>query len=412
MKKLFYPAESIENRISFYMLLCFLLTLPFDRFYSTITLICFLIHSLIYFRKERFRQVGKETFILQSVFWVSVLASLYAPSWNGASNTISKQLAIFLFPVLLAVSPLDLLKYRSKLLAGFAIGCTGTVLYLFADALHVIRFDNLPLSALLSHAFVNQNFSLPLDLHATYFSMMLGIALVFCFGQALTKATGARRLGYVIVVLIMAAGLAQLSSKSVFIALFIVVNGVIPWYLLESKKRVRYLLIAVPISVILVLLILTVPVFKERILIDLKKDLQKAPETENLSWRRGRWDVSMNLIRRSPIIGNGTGSEIPMLRELYFERKMYSAYLAPLNVHNQFLSFLINSGIIGLLVYLGTLLWGFWLALKRKDLMLLTFMLLILSVSFSEDILDVNKGIFIYAFFFSFLVLSGKKLTA
>ena len=42
-------------------------------------------------------------------------------------------------------------------------------------------------------------------------------------------------------------------------------------------------------------------------------------------------------------------------------------------------------------------------------MMLLSFMVLVTVVSFSEDLLDVNKGIFFYAFFFSFFILSKKK---
>jgi O-antigen ligase len=409
MKRLFYIEDRTENRISYYHLLCFLLLLPFDRFYSTIVLVSFLVHSIIFFNKVSIRKAGSPTFILQSVFFVTMLSTLYAVSFSGGINIVTKQLAILLFPFLLAISSLDIDKYRSRLLEIFAIGCTCTVLYLFGDALHVIWYEKLPLGSLFTHAFVNHNFSLPLDLHATYFSMFIIISVVYFLQQLFTENSVNRRLFIAICLLILIAGLVQLSSKSAFIALAIIINIGIPWFLLKNPAKLRFLFISLSLSVLFATFILTVDVFRERFFVYLKNDLFKGPENEKLDWRIYRWEAAVDLVKKSPVIGNGTGSEIPMLKELYYDKKMYSAYLSSLNVHNQYLSFLINSGIAGLFIYISTLFWGFWQAIKRKDILLFSFMILTSVVSFSEDMLDVNKGIFFYAFFFSFLVLHKRK---
>ena len=81
---------------------------------------------------------------------------------------------------------------------------------------------------------------------------------------------------------------------------------------------------------------------------------------------------------------------------------MYGPYLLSLNAHNQYISFMINSGVIGLMIYLGTLGWGYWKSIKNRDILFFSFIVLVTIVSFSEDLLDVNKGIFFYAFFFPF----------
>jgi len=409
MRRLFYIEDSIQNKISYYHLLCFLLALPFDRFYSTVILISFLIHTVIHLQGTQLGHISADTFILQSVFFVTLACAGYTVSFAGAMNTVTKQLAIFLFPLLLSVNSLDLVKYRSRLLLGFSIGCSITVLYLYFDAMHVIYYKGLSWKMLFSPAFVNHNFSLPIEMHATYLSMLLLIALVFIVKKIIVDKTKRNRKFLIGCSLILLAGLVQLSSKSVLIAALVIFNIGFPWWLTDRKTRNRFFAVSIPVSGLLLLLILSVGVFRERYLVDLKKDLLKNTEHHQENWRRERWMASVELISRSPLIGRGSGSEIPLLREVYFERKMYSSYLKSLNAHNQFLGFLINSGVIGLLVYIGTLCWGFWKAIKRKDLVLLSFMLLILAVSFSEDILDVNKGIFFYAFFFSFFILSKRK---
>ena len=409
MKKLFYTENRIENKISYYHLLFFLLTLPFDRFYSTVILVSFLIHTLIYFKKEKIKDISYTMIILQSVFIVTILSACYARSFPAALNVVTKQLAILLFPVLFTFTSLDIGKYRSRLLEIFAIGCTCTVLYLFCDALHVIWYNKLPFNALFSQSFVNHNFSLPIELHATYFSMFLLMSVVYCFHRVLTESVTGRRIFFTVCIFILAAGLIQLSSKSVFIALFIIINIGFPWFLFKQKAAIRFLLVSLSVSALLMVLILSVNVFRERLLIDFKNDLFKGPVGEKLSWRIYRWDAAVDLIKQSPVVGHGAGSEIPLLKASYFDRKMYAAYLSSLNVHNQYLSFLINAGIIGLLIYISTLCWGFWQAIKLKDILLLSFMVLTTVISFSEDILDVNKGIFFYAFFFSFLTISNKE---
>jgi hypothetical protein len=82
--------------------------------------------------------------------------------------------------------------------------------------------------------------------------------------------------------------------------------------------------------------------------------------------------------------------------------------LNELNAHKQYQSITLKTGVIGLFAFLLTLFYGFTIAWRHKDIFLAAFMIIIGIVSFSENILDVNKGIFFYAFFFSFFVMCSK----
>jgi len=125
--------------------------------------------------------------------------------------------------------------------------------------------------------------------------------------------------------------------------------------------------------------------------------------------RLERWKITANLISKSPIIGYGAGSEIQLLQQQYFAKKFYSSFLHHLNSHNEYLSFLIKSGIWGLAVYLATLVYGFKKAIRKRDVVFFSFMVLIAIVSLSENILDVDKGVIFYSFFFSFLFLQQSR---
>lgn len=410
MKRLLFTEDSIQNKISYFQLLAFLVLLPFDRFLSTIALISLLIHSLINFSRPRLGLINRDVFYLQSVFWVTLLASSYAVSFSDAMNSVSKQLAIFLFPLILATTELDLVKYRSRLLMVFSIACTLTVCYLYLDAFKVIRYEGMSYKSLFSTAFVNHNFSLPIEMHATYLSVMLGISLIYILKRIMLGSRKNNRIIQVAACLILLAGLIQLSSKSVLIALLLIINIGFPWHISNPRKKIRFVIAALITTILIITVIYSVDIYRTRYITDFRNDLFKSNTGSKENWRRERWKVSFELVRQSPVIGKGSGSEIPLLKQKYFEKKMFSSYLNELNAHNQYLSFLINSGILGLLVYLATLVWGVWKAIKRDDLLLLGFLVIIAAVSFSEDLLDVNKGIFLYAFFFPFLIFSKRKV--
>jgi len=142
---------------------------------------------------------------------------------------------------------------------------------------------------------------------------------------------------------------------------------------------------------------------------DLQTDLSSPKAEDRFDPRMARWDAAYELIKKSPVIGRGSGTEISLLHEVYFKKKYYNSFINKLNAHNQYLSFLLKSGIIGLLVYLVTLVLGFKSALANRDLLFFSFMVVITFVSFSENYLDVEKGIIFYSFFFSFLSFSGDK---
>ena len=410
MGGLFQIKDSLANKISYYHLMLLMATLPFDRFYSHLILISYGLHTLIQLKKSAVKPVFKwRTVILQSVFFVTVLSTFYSINKPEGFNDWGKQIAIFLFPVFFCLNPLDLKKYRPQLLLSFALVCTVTVIYLYTDALITIRHYQLPLSALLSGAFINHNFAEPIDMHATFFSMQLVIALVSLISILIKEKYKYTRLFYLACSIILIAGLVQLSSKSVLIVLFILINIAVPYFMLEGSKRWKFVIISSTLSLVLIAGILYSGAFRERILNEFAIDLSKAKTNEISDGRLVRWQVVTGLISKKPIIGYGSGSEMGLLSDAFFIHKLYNSYLSKLNAHNEYLSLWLKSGIIGLLIYTATLIWGFSINFKQKDLLFFTFLLLIAIVSFSENLLDVDKGIIFYAFFFSFFIFSVYK---
>ncbi len=411
MKELFFIEDNLSNKISYYHLVCFLVALPFDRFYSELVLICFIIHTLIQITRDRLKMaLSGEVLIVSAVYLVGLLSLIYSSEKRQALTEASIQVAMILFPVTLACNSLDLKKYKWPLLKIFGYTCTIAVAYLYIDALLTIRYFHLPFSSLFEAAFMNQNFSAPIEMHATYLSVYVAFSicnfLVFCS----KKNAVISRIFYIICIMLLTAALLQLSSRAVGIALLLIVFFIFPLFLYGKKRRLLLAAIAAAGFVIILYVVQQNNSFKERYFSELQKDL--SPYTNNIEVtepRMVRWKAAMELVRKSPVIGYGSGSEVALLKEKYFDHKLYSSYLHQFNAHNQYISLLIKAGIPGLVIYLFVLICGLMIAWKKRDLSFAAFLVLLTITSMSENILDLNKGIFFYSFFFSFFLLVNRN---
>jgi len=410
MSGLFRIEDSLANKISYYHLILLMASLPFDRFYSHLILISFALHTLIHLKWIDIKPLFQlRTLMLQSVFLITVLGTIYTNNPNEAFTEWGRLCPVLIFPIFFCLNPLDFDKYRPKLLFSFSLVCTATIVYLYVDAFKTIHFYGLPFSCIVSGTFTNHNFSEPIDMHATFFSMQIVVSLIFLFSLLTTESEIYKKLFYFICCVILAAGMLQLCSKSALIVFLLLVNFAVPYFVLKSGQRWRFVLLSVSFTIVLFAGILQSRSFRDRYINELKSDLSKPTAGEIEDGRLSRWGVAVGIIRKASVFGHGSGSEIGLLQEGFYNKRLYNSYLHRLNAHNQYLSFLIKTGILGLVIYLVTLTFGFLVALKQKDLLFFSFMLLIAIVSLSENVLDVDKGVCFYAFFFSFFIFSSKN---
>jgi O-antigen ligase len=410
MNKLILIKDSLENKISYYLLAALLITLPFDRFYSQLFLAAFIIHSLIFINGQKIRQAFRLPVLMAGAVCIITLAGLiYSPDKKEGTSDLFRQCPLLLFPFFLLISQFPVYQYRKNLLTLFGLSCVVVIIYLFIDALLTIISFHLPFSALFSIAFINHNFSRPIELHATYLSLFLSLSLVF-FMQCFLAARGfKKRALFVLGMLVLLAGLLQLASRSVLIATIFIFIVAFPLFLPKGTIRFRFITSALVISLLALAGILTISSFKKRYVTELRNDLTtSALNNEDLEHRVKRWEFVMELISHKPLTGYGSGTERRILKDIYFDNKYYNSFLNGLNAHNEYLSIWLKTGALALGFFLASLLYALILAWKRKDVLFAAFMLCCCIVSFSENIFDVSKGIFFYAIFYSLFIFSLK----
>jgi O-antigen ligase len=411
MTKLFFIDDTISNTISYYLLVCFLAFLPFTMQYSELALIGFGLFTLVNIRVKRLSLLlNKQVLILTSFYALTLIGMLYSPDITEALNVSGRQLAIILFPLLFVLNDIDLNKYKNSLLQIFGLSCVVALLYLYGVAFYSIYHNHLPAGTLFTAGYMNHYFSLPIQLHATYLSMYATFAVVIFLYFFQQHKNIRSRIFYSFCILVLLAGIIQLSARMPLLALLFIVVIIFPAFLFKAKKRTGFLIGAIALIALSSLVIYNIDSYKTRYVGELKNDI--GIDTLNVEFtepRVIRWSGEMEVIKRSPFIGFGSGSEKGLLHKMFVEKQLYIAANRYFNSHNQYLSYWLNLGIPGLLCYLFVLCYGFWLALKARDTLFCGFMIIISMVSFSENILFLNKGIFFYSFFISLFFLFPKN---
>jgi hypothetical protein len=136
------------------------------------------------------------------------------------------------------------------------------------------------------------------------------------------------------------------------------------------------------------------------------------PSAHSVSQRFEYWKTAINIIKKHPIIGVGTGDINDAFQQQY---KDENSTLSPewrLRSHNQYLSIGVAFGILGLLVFAFSLFYPLFANKMHFDFLYVTFFLVAIISMLTEDTLETQAGATFFAFFnsiFLFLRPTAKK---
>ena len=191
-------------------------------------------------------------------------------------------------------------------------------------------------------------------------------------------------------------------------------------YVRLPSRRMFYLSVIVVLFSLILSLIIYPPTMNR--FVELKDNLNvitadKLGDHENftgLNLRLYFWKISLSqLWEDNRLIGGmGTGDAQDYLNKIYEDHNLDNYGYKYFDPHNEWVMMLLQLGIIGMgclaMVY-GA---GWWLARKSANLNFLFLLWGTLCFSFSESILESNKGIVFFALFFSILCQSVNKITS
>ncbi len=116
--------------------------------------------------------------------------------------------------------------------------------------------------------------------------------------------------------------------------------------------------------------------------------------------------ASFYLIKKHPFLGVGTGDIPDAYQKAYNEMNSILEQEYRYKAHNQYLSFMVAFGVIGLLVFLFSIFFPFFTSKKRWNYLYLSFLLIILLSMMPEDTVETQAGATFFAFFSSLFLFT------
>lgn len=117
--------------------------------------------------------------------------------------------------------------------------------------------------------------------------------------------------------------------------------------------------------------------------------------------------ASLGIIKDNPIIGVGTGDIADAFANYYEET---NSKLLPENrfrSHNQYLAITVAFGVVGLIGFLFSMFYPFFSDKKNRNYLYFVFLFIMALSMLTEDTLETQIGVTLFAFFNSFLVFAN-----
>ena len=229
--------------------------------------------------------------------------------------------------------------------------------------------------------------------HPTYVSIFFSLALMCGFSLATDLKNRLSKLLVVLGMLFITGILLAIMSKGIIIAL---IASIFSIWLLRLKGNSK-IWILMGLTIVLAI-ILSIPRQNNRFyeLVD-KQSFEKIDINNSTNVRFHIFKASIQLIKESPVFGYGIGDVQDELDAKYSAMGL-NLPKSKFNSHNQFLFICLNSGLMGLLIFLFSIAYVFKTALLKRDYFLLGILVFFLVAFLFENVLSRQSGVILFSF--------------
>ena len=360
-----------------------------------ILIILFIIFNLIDGIINRTFIFNNKKFVIVGIlFYLIHLISVSYSEYRGAAwFDIEVKLSLIIFPLIFLFKNPLLIKRKNWVLNSFVIGSIVSSFIMLAFA--YFRFDG-------RNSYVFYYVELGL-FHPSYMSMyfIFAILIIIRLIERDIKKLSGRIIAYITIIFLLIL-IFQLQSKAGILSIIIISIYYLTFAFIRSKPivlRTSFLVLAVSLSLTYIQ--------KESRLQSMTTSLETIQKEGQSSGSTGirysMWTITAQDLKNHWLTGVGAGDIKPELFVIYKEKGLTEAIKGNFNIHNQYLETFYGQGIIGISLLLLLLFMGLRESLKRKELLLSGFVILI-ALSFGpESMLNSQMGVVFFSFFYYFL---------
>ena len=389
------------------LLFLYALFLPLRNNISGVVLFILIFSSILDFKntKNIIKKSIQSKFLILfiSLFLIHLLGLLYTSNFRYAFKDLDIKLPLLIFPFLLLGRGIDK-KTIDFILKGFVIGCLIGSIGAFSNAIQ-LYVQTRDISKMLYEG-------MQFIMHSSYFALYLSFSIAYLFFKldAENSLFTKRNVAIFSLIFFFIMVVIFLNSRAGMIGLGVSFLFFLVYVILEKRLKLFYFLMSIFLMTSLFVFTTSNQIFNRFKAINNETVTVSTSNINTMDLRMAILTIGFDLFKESPVIGYGTGDIKDVLVEGYKKENFIKGYDRKYNCHNQFLQFLLAFGIIGLLVFLVSLVYPMFFAFFKKNY-LYVFLILMLCFNFLfESMLETKAGVEFYAFFNALLIgVSYKK---
>lgn len=389
--------NSSKDKIFYWLLAFVVITLPFPSVsLNSKAIIGLFVFSLFYNSFQEKIQLFKKNYLIIIVisipFWLAFLGSLYTDNFNGGIKKVVLLLPFLIFP--LTFYTVKMKPDALRFVLNYLTAATIVASLLALSKMFYFKVNNL------GDYFFYDRFSVFLNIHTTYFSLLVVISFLHIFHQWLIK-----KLKLIYFILIAAFLVYVLYILSVRMSIIAMSVGIVVLLSFHIKSKLKWL--ALPIISMVLVFIFSTPNFQKRFL----GSSVDTGQITDVEYRKHHWlAVSETISYNNLIFGPGTNANRDFLYQKYEDYGLTAAYENKYNAHNQTLEILLDYGWFGAFVFILALFILLTFLVRAKNSFGISVFVVFLLFFLTESILQRHIGVVIFSFLISLFIIDHKTL--
>lgn len=340
------------------------------------------------------KSLNQKYILITSAYYGMLLLGIsYSSQVEAAWFDVEVKFSLLLFPILFNARPLSRRQFSGVLL-WFVFGCLAATFICITTAI-VFYFNSNDASA-----FYYQELSI--FQHPSYFSLYLNFCIYFIYYYMVFDKENYRIKSdfiSVFIIVIFSLFIVLLSSKMGLITLFMVIfTGTLLWFL-KSRAIFPSIMVFIMLSSLIYLSFNYSNYIQGRIEEAVNSVSKDKITFTTTGARLVVWKTGLELIKKKPLFGYGTGDVKYELVEKYKEYNYSHLVEHKLNAHNQYIQMLIAIGIFGSIFFWLYLYFPIFTPGFFQNMLYVGFLGLILLNFTTESMLETQAGVVFYAFF-------------
>ena len=361
-------------------------------------------------RKESFSlktfQISEKGYTLTLLFGIHLIWFVPTIFESKSFSQLEETLPLAVFPLMISSTRISTQKLKI-ILTWFicALLCSYFLSLLVATYNY---FYSVPRWGRASDFFFHEQFTSGLfDIHPTYYSLLGCLATLFTFHFS-------NRWYRFLIVLILTIFIILINARITLLVQLLLIFSFLIKYIRQGFTLRKLTLTALFFFFVLILIQITNSIYDyphRKMLLDLKASWARSYATDisggdgGLVTRFAIWRGATEVIKNNPLVGVGLGNEKEFLAREFKKNNLTYLLATPNNAHNQVLSYLISTGVIGVILLTFFFLIILKNAYSRKCWFYFEFLAIFFIVSMTESIFDRDLGVSIFAYFNTLLIL-------